>query len=62
MDWNKIKGLNEILGKNNISSNYDFNTAPYTWEMIKNFKGGTAVFTNPSTPIKFGGTPHKLCI
>jgi sulfide:quinone oxidoreductase len=28
--------------------------------MIKNFKGGTAVFTNPSTPIKCGGAPHKI--
>ncbi len=60
LDWNKIKGLKETLGKNNVSSNYDFKSAPYTWEMIKNFKGGTAVFTNPSTPIKCGGAPHKI--
>ncbi len=59
LDWDKIKGLKETLGKNNVSSNYNFNTAPYTWEMIKNFKGGTAVFTNPATPIKCGGAPHK---
>lgn len=60
LDWNKIKGLKETLGKNNVSSNYDFNSASYTWEMIKNFKGGMAVFTNPSTPIKCGGAPHKI--
>lgn len=60
LDWNKIKGLEETLGKNNVSSNYAFSHAPYTWEMIKNFKGGTAVFTNPSTPIKCGGAPHKI--
>lgn len=60
LDWNKIKGLKETLGKNNVSSNYDFKSAPYTWEMIKNFEGGTAVFTNPSTPIKCGGAPHKI--
>ncbi len=60
LDWNKISGLKENIGKNNISSNYDFNSAPYTWEMIKNFKGGTAVFTNPTTPIKCGGAPHKI--
>ena len=60
LDWNKIKGLKETLGKNNVSSNYSFEHAPYTWEMIKNFKGGTAVFTNPSTPIKCGGAPHKI--
>ncbi len=60
LDWNKIKGLKETLGKNNVSSNYSFQFAPYTWEMIKNFKGGMAVFTNPSTPIKCGGAPHKI--
>ena len=60
LDWNKIEGLTETLGKNEVSSNYNFKTAPYTWELIKNFKGGTAVFTNPSTPIKCGGAPHKI--
>ena len=60
IDWVKIQGLKETLGKNNVSSNYSFDAAPYTWEMIKNFKGGTAVFTNPSTPIKCGGAPHKI--
>jgi sulfide:quinone oxidoreductase len=60
LDWNKIEGLKETLGKNNVSSNYSFQYAPYTWEIIKDFKGGTAVFTNPSTPIKCGGAPHKI--
>lgn len=60
LDWNKIKGLKETLGKNNVSSNYSFQYAPYTWEMIENFPGGTAVFTNPTTPIKCGGAPHKI--
>lgn len=60
IDWNKIEGLKETLGKNNVSSNYSFDHAPYTWEMIQNFKGGVAVFTNPSSPIKCGGAPHKI--
>ena len=60
LDWYKIKGLEQTLGKNNVSSNYSFENAPYTWEMIKNFEGGTAVFTNPITPIKCGGAPHKI--
>ncbi len=60
IDWNKIEGLKETLGKNNVSSNYSFEAAPYTWEMIKNFKGGTAIFTNPTSPIKCGGAPHKI--
>lgn len=60
LDWHKIEGFNETLGKNQVTSNYSFNTAPYTWELIKNFKGGTAVFTNPNTAIKCGGAPHKI--
>ncbi|TDB65909.1 NAD(P)/FAD-dependent oxidoreductase [Arundinibacter roseus] len=60
LDWDKIKGFRETLGKNSVSSNYSYDMAPYTWELIKNFKGGTAVFTNPSSPIKCGGAPHKI--
>ncbi|MFN3784973.1 MAG: FAD-dependent oxidoreductase [Spirosomataceae bacterium] len=60
LDWNKIKGFKETLGKNEVSCNYSFEMAPYTWELIKNFEGGTAVFTNPSTPVKCGGAPHKI--
>lgn len=60
LDWHKIKGLKETLGKNEVSCNYSFDVAPYTWELIKNFKGGTAVFTNPVSPVKCGGAPHKI--
>lgn len=60
LDWHKISGFKETLGKNNVTSNYSFDIAPYTWELIKDFKGGTAVFTNPVGPIKCGGAPHKI--
>ena len=32
----------------------------YTWECLRNFRGGTALFTNPSTPVKCGGAPQKI--
>lgn len=60
LNWNAIKGLPETLGKNNVCSNYSFETAPYTYECLHNFKGGTALFHNPSTPVKCGGAPHKI--
>lgn len=60
LNWNKIEGLKETLGKHSVTSNYLFSTAPYTWELIKNFKGGTAIFTSPPTPVKCGGAPHKI--
>lgn len=60
LNWADIKGLPETLGKNNVCSNYSFKTAPYTFECIKNFKGGKALFHNPHTPVKCGGAPHKI--
>lgn len=60
LNWHIIEGLKETLGKHGVSSNYLFNTAPYTWELIRDFKGGTAIFTNPPTPTKCGGAPHKI--
>jgi len=60
LNWNDIKGLKETLGKNGVCSNYSFDQAPYTWECIQNFKGGNVLFTNPNTPVKCGGAPHKI--
>ncbi|MBK9014871.1 MAG: NAD(P)/FAD-dependent oxidoreductase, partial [Saprospiraceae bacterium] len=60
LDWHKIKGLKETLGKNGVTTNYLVDYAPYTWECLRNFKGGNAIFTNPSTPIKCGGAPQKI--
>ncbi|RIH89425.1 Sulfide dehydrogenase [flavocytochrome c] flavoprotein chain [Calidithermus roseus] len=60
LDWHKIEGLEETLGKNGVSSNYRFDLAPKTWEFLRGFKGGVALFTAPSTPIKCGGAPQKI--
>ncbi|HWH61637.1 MAG TPA: FAD/NAD(P)-binding oxidoreductase, partial [Ginsengibacter sp.] len=60
LNWNAIKGLKETLGSNGVCSNYNVETASYTWQCIRNFKGGKALFTNPDTPVKCGGAPHKI--
>ncbi|MCX7649040.1 MAG: NAD(P)/FAD-dependent oxidoreductase [Flavobacteriales bacterium] len=60
LNWSEIKGLKETLGKNGVCSNYSFETAPYTFDCIKSFKGGVALFHNPHTPVKCGGAPHKI--
>lgn len=53
-----VKGLPEAMDKGVVCSNY---TDPkHTWEILKNFKGGTALFTQPTTPIKCGGAPQKI--
>ena len=60
IDWNKIKGLEGNLGKGGICSNYRYDLVDSTWEAIRNFKGGNAIFTFPSTPIKCAGAPQKI--
>ena len=60
MDWDKIKGLKENLGRHDICSNYTFATARYTWDCLRRFQGGNAIFTHPGTPVKCGGAPQKI--
>lgn len=62
IDWDKVPGLKESVGKSGtgVVSNYSYETVESTWEAIKSMKGGTALFTHPSTPIKCGGAPMKI--
>ena len=43
-----------------VSANYRFDLAPYTWEGIRGFRGGRALFTQPAMPIKCAGAPQKI--
>lgn len=60
IDWNTIPGLAEGIGTQGICSNYSYQHAAYTWECIRGFKGGTALFTMPNTAVKCGGAPQKI--
>jgi sulfide:quinone oxidoreductase len=60
LDWHKIQGLSEALGKDGVCSNYSYSLVGKTWEFISNFAGGTALFTQPNTPVKCGGAPQKI--
>jgi sulfide:quinone oxidoreductase len=60
IDWGKIPGLQEGIGRQQICSNYSYQQVDYTWECVRNFKGGTALFTMPNTAIKCGGAPQKI--
>ena len=59
LNWAGIEGLVETLGRNGVTSNYRYDLAPYTWELVKNMKKGRAVFTQPPMPIKCAGAPQK---
>lgn len=56
-DLSLIEGLEDALNKGVVCSNYI--NPEYTWDCLKNFKGGNAIFTQPATPIKCGGAPQK---
>lgn len=60
IDWDKIKGLPKALGRNGVCSNYDYRYVDSTWEFIRGFGGGEAIFTMPNTPVKCGGAPQKI--
>ena len=59
LDWNKVDGLVETLGKNGVTSNYRYDLAPYTWHLVQNLNHGRALFTQPPMPIKCAGAPQK---
>ncbi|WP_321822322.1 MULTISPECIES: TIGR01244 family sulfur transferase [unclassified Burkholderia] len=59
LDWHAIDGLAETLGRNGVTSNYRYDLAPYTWELVQAFRGGNALFTQPPMPIKCAGAPQK---
>lgn len=59
LDWDAIPGLRHALGHNGVTSNYLFDMAPYTWELVQTLKGGRALFTQPPMPIKCAGAPQK---
>lgn len=57
--WEKIEGLQEALGQHGVTSNYSYQHAAYTWQLVKGLRGGKAIFTQPAVPIKCAGAPQK---
>ena len=59
LDWDAVEGLRDALGKNGVTSNYRFEMAPYTWQLVQSVREGRAIFTQPPMPIKCAGAPQK---
>ncbi|TFY93668.1 NAD(P)/FAD-dependent oxidoreductase [Pseudomonas nabeulensis] len=57
--WEKVEGLQDTLGRNGVNSNYSYDHAAYTWQLVQQLKGGKALFTQPAMPIKCAGAPQK---
>lgn len=58
MDIDAMPGMREGMEKGIVGSVYVDPKA--VWNMVQNFKGGTALFTQADTPIKCGGAPMKI--
>ena len=59
LDWDGVEGLSDTLGRNGVTSNYRYDLAPYTWELVQSLRSGRALFTQPLMPIKCAGAPQK---
>ena len=59
LDWAAIEGLQDTLGRNGVTSNYRYDLAPYTWQLVQKMTHGRALFTHPPMPIKCAGAPQK---
>ena len=59
LDWNAIPGLAQTLGQHGVTSNYRFDLAPYTWQLVQGLQRGTALFTQPLPPFKCAGAAQK---
>ena len=60
LDWDKMDGLQDALGRGGVSSNYRYDLAPRTWDFIRQTRSGSAVFTMPLGPMKCAGAPQKI--
>lgn len=58
--WDEIDGLEGRVGSDGICTNYEYDQCSLTWETIRSFRGGTALFTMPPPPIKCAGAPQKI--
>lgn len=46
LDWQAIDGLSETLGRNGVTSNYRYDLASYTWQLVQQLKHGRACSPN----------------
>ena len=60
LNWDAVKGLPEALGRGGVCSNYAYDQCEKTWQTVREFQGGTALFTMPPPPIKCAGAPQKV--
>lgn len=58
--WDRVAGLAEAVGRDGVCSIYAYEQVDRVWQELRSFRGGTAVFTFPSTPVKCPGAAQKI--
>jgi len=61
IDWGKVRGLENALGRDGVCSIYDYRQAQTTSRMIDGFRGGRAVFTAPPPRSSAAGARRRSC-
>lgn len=59
-DLSLVPGLKEAMEDPYGGVNSVYIDPQKVWKDLQNFKGGVALFTQPTTPIKCGGAPQKI--
>lgn len=60
IDWDRVPGLSEALAGGRATSIWSYEHVDRAWELIRGFRGGTALFTYPATPVKCPGAAQKI--
>ncbi|XP_046398746.1 sulfide:quinone oxidoreductase, mitochondrial [Ischnura elegans] len=60
LNFNAVEGLVDALKTPGVCSNYAPEYVTKTFEDLKKFKEGNAIFTFPNTPVKCAGAPQKI--
>ncbi|XP_076030024.1 sulfide quinone oxidoreductase [Oratosquilla oratoria] len=60
LNYSQVKGLPEAFETPGVGSNYSPLYVQKTFESLKNFKEGNAIFTFPASPVKCAGAPQKI--
>ena len=61
LDWEAIEGMRaDLVGRDGICSNYLYEGGEATWRTLRDFDGGTALFTHARAPVKCGGAAQKI--
>ena len=60
LHYDRIEGLRETLGRHGVCSTYSAEGAAYSWQCIRSFVGGVALFTQPAMPMHHAAAAEKI--